>query len=318
MNRPDLNAHERWRVAPEETDVRLDVYLARRRPDLSRSAAARLIAGGAVAVAGRTAKPGLLLRGGDEVDFLAPASAPARALAQPLPLTVLYQDRDLAVVDKPAGMVTHPAPGHDGRTLVNALLFHLDRLSGVGGELRPGIVHRLDKDTSGLLVVAKHDAAHRDLCAGIRDRSIQRWYDAVVWGRVPEERFSIETRLGRDPRNRKRFTVVAAGGRFAGTQAEVRRRFRDFTLLQLKLDTGRTHQIRVHCRHLGTPVVGDRTYGKHGESTALNRLGLPRPDRQLLHARRLAFIHPITHAALEFESPWPEDFAAFVRALENP
>jgi len=317
MEQPEAGRTLHWDVSPEDAAQRLDVFLARRRPELSRSAAARLIETGAVVVTGRKVKTGLLLRAGDQVDFRPPLPMPARTEAQALPLSVLYQDETLAVVNKPAGMVTHPAPGHPGETLVNALLYHLDRLSGIGGEARPGIVHRLDKDTSGLLLVAKNDAAHRALSSGIQERSIRRYYDAVVWGQPREDRFCLETRLGRDPRDRKRFAVVRSGGRLASTEIERVRCFDEFSLLRLKLNTGRTHQIRVHCRHLGTPVVGDRMYGKSSEAKVLSKLGLPRPDRQLLHARRLEFVHPFTGRPLSFEAPWPEDFIAFMQALDE-
>jgi 23S rRNA pseudouridine1911/1915/1917 synthase len=305
-----------WRIAPADAGLRLDVFLARQVPDASRSAVARWVRVGAVRVTGRAAKPGLLLRAGDEVVCVPPAPVPARAQAEDLPIRIRFEDEHLAIVDKPAGMVTHPSPGHPGRTLVNALLHHLRSLSGIGGELRPGIVHRLDRDTSGLLLVAKHDAVHRALAEAIRARTVRRSYDAVVWGAPVRDRFSVAAALGRDPRHRRRFAVVPRGGKPAATHGEVLRRFHEFTLLRLSLETGRTHQIRLHCRHLDLPVVGDRTYGRAGEARRLLQLGLPRPGRQLLHARRLELIHPVTGQALACESPWPEDFAGFVAAVE--
>lgn len=306
----------RWCITPEDAGQRLDVFLAGQVREASRSSVARWVLTGAVTVAGRTAKPGMVLRTGDRVECTPPAPVPARALAEDLPLRICFEDEHLAVVDKPAGMVTHPSPGHPGRTLVNALLHHLSALSGIGGELRPGIVHRLDRDTSGLLLVAKHDTVHRALAEAIRAREVKRSYDAVVWGETTEDRFTVSTALGRDPGHRRRFAVVARGGRRAVTHGEVTRRLGEFTLLRLFLETGRTHQVRLHCRHLGMPVVGDRTYGRAGEARRLLQLGLPRPTRQLLHARRLEFVHPVTGRVLTCESPWPDDLAGFVAAAE--
>jgi len=306
-------------VAAEEAGLRLDIFLSRRAPGLSRSAASRLIREERVRASGKRAKPGLLLAAGELVELDVPEPAGARALPEDLPLTILYEDDDLAVIDKPAGIVTHPAAGHDSGTLVNALLHHLKNLSGIGGELRPGIVHRLDKDTSGLLLVAKSDRAHHALSSGIQERRITRRYEAVVWGHPAGDQFTLETRLGRDPKARKRFAVVAPGrqGKTAITHFQVLRRFSEFTLMQLRLETGRTHQIRVHCRHLNLPVVGDREYGKRGEASQLQKLGLPRPERQLLHAVRLEFSHPLTGQPMAFASPYPADFSEFLNALES-
>jgi 23S rRNA pseudouridine1911/1915/1917 synthase len=270
-----------------------------------------------VKVEGRHPKPGLALASGDQVFCKPPAAVPSQALPEDLPVRIVYEDQDLAVVDKPAGLVTHPAVGHASGTLVNALLHHLRDLSGVGGEQRPGIVHRLDKDTSGLLLVAKNDPAHRALALAIQERRVSRSYDTVVWGRIQEETFTLETFLGRDPRNRKRFAVVSHQGKTAVTHFSVTRRFSEFTGLRIKLETGRTHQIRVHCRYLDKPVVGDRDYGKRSEAALLSRLHLPRPERQLLHASRLEFLHPLTQAPLAFTSGWPADFAEFMQALET-
>ncbi len=310
-------AVRRWRIASRDAGKRLDVFIRGRCPELSRTAAARLIRTGAILVARQAAKPGRLLRVNEEVEYQAPPPATVSTPAQNLPLEILYEDGDLAVINKPAGLVTHPAPGHPAGTLVNALLHHLRDLSGVGGELRPGIVHRLDKDTSGLMLVAKHDRAHRALADLIHERSVKRAYDAVVWGRPPAARQEIETRMGRDPRNRKRFAVLASRGRLASTTVQVQRTFREFSLLRVQLQTGRTHQIRVHCRHLGIPVVGDRMYGAAGEAGRLAKLHLVRPPRQLLHAVRLALRHPFTGRVLSWEAPWPRDFRAFVDSLER-
>lgn len=307
-----------WRITEKEVGMRLDVFLAQAVKGLSRTAAARALQNQEVQVTGKqTLKSGLLLRGGDEISYIPAPPVSAGAKAEPLPLTILYQDDDIAVIDKPAGLVTHPATGHHDGTLVNALLYHLHDLSGVGGVLRPGIVHRLDKETSGLLLVAKNDRAHHALTDRIQKREVERWYDAVVWGNVQDSSLTIDTQLGRDPIDRKRFAVVRSGGKRAITQVEVVRRFQEFSCLRIKLETGRTHQIRVHCRYMGTPVVGDRTYGKRGESSRLNKLALERPTRQLLHANQLRFYHPITEKKMEYTAPWPDDFKKFVQAIEK-
>lgn len=309
-------AVKRWIITPKEQGQRLDVFLAREVEGVSRSAVLRALKAGAVTVAGRPAlKAGLKLRAGDAVTFQ-PLPVQAAALEpEPLPLVIPYQDEDLAVIDKPAGLVVHPAAGHQQGTLVNALLYHLRDLSGVGGVRRPGLIHRLDKETSGLLLVAKHDQAHQALSAALAARRIERVYETVVWGQVPGETCVVEAPIGRDPRDRKRFAVVRSGGRSARTLIAVRRRFAGFTLLRVKLDTGRTHQIRVHCRYLGAPVVGDRTYGRSGEARQLAKLHLERPARQLLHAVSLRFAQPRTGARLAFTSPWPDDFKKFVASL---
>ncbi|MEW6516404.1 MAG: RluA family pseudouridine synthase [candidate division FCPU426 bacterium] len=306
---------KRWVVEPKDQGLRLDVFLARHAEGLSRSAALRALQAGVVTVAGRALKPGLVLRAGDEVTY-----QPAPVLAdttepEPLPLEIRYQDGDLAVIDKPAGLVVHPAAGHRQGTLVNALLYHLRDLSGIGGVQRPGLVHRLDKETSGLLVVAKNDRTHQALAAALAERRIERQYEAVVWGHLAGETCVVDTLMGRDPRDRKRFAVVRSGGKPARTLVTVKRRWADFSLLRLKLDTGRTHQIRVHCRYLGVPVVGDRTYGRAGESRLLAKLRLERPARQLLHAVSLRFVHPRTGEKMSFASPWPDDFKKFVASL---
>lgn len=304
-------------VLPVNAGERLDIFVARMAGEISRSAAAQRIRAGAVRVNTRIAKPGLRLRVGDRVDYVAEAVSTPSAQPEVIPLEIVFEDEDLVVVNKPAGMVTHPAPGHARGTLVNALLHHVPFLSGVNGAGRPGIVHRLDKDTSGLLLAAKHDQSHRVLAAALQDRSLHRRYAAVVWGGAVENSGLVETYLGRDPKNRKRFAVVPQPGKLARTHFHVMERFPEFSLLQLDLDTGRTHQIRVHCLASGMPVVGDREYGKRGEARDLLRMRLGRPSRQLLHAERLEFVHPVSGRRLAFEAPWPADFADFVEALRK-
>ncbi len=304
-----------WQVKPEEAGRRLDVFLFHKSHELSRSAAARVIREGAVKVSGRRVKSGLVLQAGDAVEYLHFPPRACETRPENLPLDILYEDNHLAIVVKPAGMVTHPAPGHKSGTLVNALLYKLSSLSGVGGQQRPGIVHRLDQGTSGILLVAKNDRAHHALTLGIQQRLISRIYEALVWGRIEENEFVVETRLGRDPGNRTRFKVVSAKGKLAITRFHIARRFNAFTHLRLFLDTGRTHQIRIHCKHLGTPIVGDREYGKRGEAGQLARWGIPRPGRQMLHAGRVEFKHPFTGKDMVFQAPWPEDFEEIYQAL---
>jgi 23S rRNA pseudouridine1911/1915/1917 synthase len=241
-----------------------------------------------------------------------------RAIAQPLPLEIVYEDRHLLVVNKAAGMVVHPAPGHYEGTLVNALLHHVKDLSGIGGALRPGIVHRLDRDTSGLLVVAKDDATHQALSDALRRRKIRRLYRALSWGHLTETPRTVDAPLGRDPRDRKRMTV-REDGRRAVTHLRVRAQWETADLVDVALETGRTHQIRVHLAHLGHPVVGDPLYGAGwergmgGPARAWAQALARRVPRQFLHARRLQFRHPATGEVLTFESPLPEDLAAVVR-----
>lgn len=244
-----------------------------------------------------------------------PAPRPARAEPQDIPLTIVYEDRELLVVDKPAGMVVHPAPGHPRGTMVNALLHHVDDLSGIGGRLRPGIVHRLDKDTSGLLVVAKTDRSHRALSDALRRREVKRLYLAAAWGHLSSSPLTVDEPVGRHPRDRTRMAVVE-GGRRAVTRVRVRERWPAAELLDVSLGTGRTHQIRVHLAHLGHPVVGDETYGagwergmggpRRGWARELAR----RAPRQFLHATTLAFVHPATGVRKRFHSALPEDLAS--------
>jgi 23S rRNA pseudouridine1911/1915/1917 synthase len=237
------------------------------------------------------------------------------ALAQDLPIRVVYEDEHLLVVDKDAGMVVHPAPGHPEGTLVNALLHHVDDLSGIGGALRPGIVHRLDKDTSGLMVVAKGDDAHRILSEALQRREVRRRYLAAAWGHLAETEVTVDAPIGRDPRNRQRMGVVE-GGRPARTHFRVRERWPAAELLDVALETGRTHQIRVHLAHLGHPVVGDEVYGPGwekgmgGSNRAWAQALARRVPRQFLHACRLSFDHPATGEEMTFESPLPPDLAA--------
>ena len=303
----------------EDAGVRLDVALSRR-VDRSRTVCALLIRADHVRVNGVAEKASYALAAGDHVVVDVPAPIESAAKPEPIPVHIVYRDRDLCVVDKPAGMATHPAPGSLRGTLVNALLAALGPLPAINGALRPGIVHRLDKDTSGLLVVAIGEQAMRGLSRDMAARKIEREYDAVAWGRPAQDRGVIDAPLGRDPHDRTKF-AVRDGGRRAVTQyraaeifslrsSEHRRRASppdELTLLQLKLETGRTHQIRVHCAAIGHPLVGDRAYSGGRPS-----LGM---ERQALHAARLRFMHPISGKPMSFTAPWPEDFAGLVERL---
>src|SRR5204863_3873916 len=282
----------------------LDRFLAAEIADLSRSAAARLIKGHLVKLNGHPAAPADPVAAGDVVDLEIPETFVLEATAEQIPLEIVYEDADLVVIDKPPGMVVHPAPGHYAGTLVHALLGRGGQWSAIGGAARPGMVHRLDKGTSGLIVVARNDVSHRALSAQLKDRTLRRTYLAVVRGRLKDDAGELEGPIGRHPRERKRMAVVA-GGRFARTRYQVVERKRTHTLLRCDLDTGRTHQIRVHLAALGHPVAGDIEYGGQEQ-------GLGRP---MLHAWRLRLRHPRTGAAMNFEAAPPEDFTAFWDSL---
>ena len=283
-----------------ETACRADVFLAEH-TRLTRSAIKKLADEGNLTIAGRPAKAGDRLKVGDGVEILLPDPVPIAAQPEDIPIEILYEDDDIAVVNKPQGMTVHAGAGNRTGTLVNALLYRLDRLSGINGEVRPGIVHRLDKDTSGLLVVAKNDNAHLMLSRQIAEKTAKREYVALLEGVVHEDGGTIVTQIGRDPRDRLRQAVLPAGeGRRAETDFEVLERFKRNTLMRFSLKTGRTHQIRVHAKYMGHPVVGDPLYGYKAQRFALNG--------QLLHAFRLTLIHPKTGEAMTFEAPLPEYF----------
>jgi 23S rRNA pseudouridine1911/1915/1917 synthase len=295
-----------FRAAVGDAGERLDVALAAH-AGLSRAAAQRLIAGGLVAVDGAPARKKHVLRAGEEVVWQAPPPPEVTLAAEPVPYTVVYEDDWLLVVDKPAGVVVHPAPGHEHGTLAQGLVAEGAR---GGHELRPGIVHRLDKDTSGLLIVARRDEAYRRLVAAMERRDIHRTYLALLSGHLPQARGTIDAPIGRHLRDRKRMSLHTAAGRPAVTHFEVLGRAPGYTLVRVRLETGRTHQIRVHFQALGYPVAGDVQYGR-----------APRPDglaRQFLHAARLAFPHPEDGREICCSSPLPPDLAAFLAALGLP
>ncbi|HEX7120145.1 MAG TPA: RluA family pseudouridine synthase [Longimicrobiales bacterium] len=300
--------------APAE---RLDAYIARRLPELSRSRVAQLLEAGHVRLNGRVPRKSERPAAGDTIEVELPAPEPTGLEPEPIPLDIAYEDADLLVVDKPAGLVVHPAPGHRQGTLVNALLHHVSDLSGVGGRLRPGIVHRLDKDTSGLLIVAKNDAAHRRLSAALKRREIRRLYLTAAWGHLASDAETVDAPIGRSPTDRKRMAVVE-GGRPAVTHLRRVERWVAADLLRAELETGRTHQIRVHLAWIGHPVVGDPAYGGgaergiSGPGRAWARQFAKRVPRQFLHAAELRLRHPRTGRELHFTSPLPPELAAAV------
>ncbi|MGA2174116.1 MAG: RluA family pseudouridine synthase [Verrucomicrobiota bacterium] len=288
---------------------RLDVFLRRRLPAVSRAALQRLLAQGAIRVDGRIVKPTHHPRAGETLTLQWPEARPALAQAEDIPLDILYEDDDMVVLNKPAGLVVHPAAGHHEHTLVNALLHHCaGRLSGVGGVARPGLVHRLDKDTTGCLVAAKNDFVHHHLSAQFAGRQVEKVYHAIACGRMTPETGLIDAAIARHPTQRKRMAVAVAAGREARSSYRVLERWREASWVEVGLHTGRTHQVRVHLRHLGFPVVGDLVYGRRANALLKESTGYAAP-RQLLHARRLALVHPRTGQRLVFEAPLPPDFA---------
>ncbi len=290
-----------------ESDARLDVFAAEA-ADITRSRAGALIREGCVLVNGsQQAKAGCKLRAGDRVTVRIPEAEPASVEAEDIDLDILYQDADVAVVFKPSGMVVHPAAGNERGTLVNALLKHLDNLSGIGGEIRPGIVHRIDKDTSGLLLVAKNDRAHVSLSDQIRAHSVHRAYQAIVIGNLRDDEGFVDAPIGRHPTDRKRMAVVP-GGREARTNWRVLERLRGATLIEARLTTGRTHQIRVHMASIGHPVLGDPVYGP-------KKSPYPVAGGQLLHAFQIGFVHPVTGEEMRFTSPPEPRFLEWLEKL---
>lgn len=310
-----MSPRREHRVPLEARGARLDQHLARTFPDLSRSRLKALIEEGHARVNGAPAKAAHRLSGGESLSLELPPPVPTGTLAEDLPLSVLYEDGDLLVVDKPAGMVVHPAAGHAAGTLVNALLFRVKDLAGVGGEARPGIVHRLDRETSGCLVVAKHERSLRALQAAFKSRQVHKTYLALVHGQ-PKDAARIETLFGRHPVHRKRFSGKVREGKEAVTIYRTRERFEGAAEVEVELLTGRTHQIRVHLSESGHPLLGDKTYGARAGKGAAREVA-EALGRQGLHAWRLAFPHPRTGEPLAFEAPIPADYAAAVTALRG-
>lgn len=296
---------------------RLDIYLRSQFPAVSRGTIQRLIEEGHIKVNGQPVKPTHHPRAGEQIEVYWPEARPAEAQPEEIPLDILFEDKDLLVLNKPPGLVVHPAAGHEEHTLVNALLHHCaGELSGIGGVARPGIVHRLDKETSGCLVVAKNDAAHLALAEQFAGRTLEKIYQAIVCGEVLRSSGEIRAAIARHPTHRKRMTVTDGSGREAWTTYRVLEPLRAATWMEAGLHTGRTHQIRVHFQHLGHPVVGDATYGSRQNKRLTELTGYTAP-RQMLHARKLTFLHPCKKKELALEAPLPEDFEAALSALKK-
>lgn len=293
-------------VEDEQAGQRLDKYLADVMPALSRSQAQRLIDEGRVAVEGRAAKANLTVKSGDRIVVDVPEPEPSSAIAEDIAVPILHEDPDIVVVNKPAGMVVHPAAGHARGTLVNALLHEVKDLSGIGGELRPGIVHRLDRGTSGLMVVAKNDRAHAELARQFHDREVEKEYVALVWGVVQAGR-RIDLPIGRDPSDRKKMSARARRARSAATRVTGALHMPGVTLIHVAIATGRTHQIRVHLSEIGHPIVGDAVYGGLRRRVPGDLRPLLALDRPFLHAGRIVFHHPGDGRKMEFEAPLPAD-----------
>ena len=295
-----------YEITAQESGERIDALLARS-AGMTRSQAQRLLERGAVTLEGKPVKKNHRTTPGEVFSARMPEPEPAELTAQDIPLDIVFEDDSVIVVNKPRGMVVHPAPGHPDGTLVNALLYHCgDTLSGIGGEKRPGIVHRIDRDTSGLLIVAKNDFAHQSLSAQLADRSLSREYEAVVRGRMREEGGTVSAPIGRHPVDRKRMAVTDRGSRPAVTHWSVIARYNGYTHVKCSLETGRTHQIRVHMAYIGHPVLGDEVYGRGAEKGLAG---------QCLHARRLKFVHPVSGRHMELEAPLPEYFLAVLSRL---
>jgi len=291
----------------EDEGIRLDSYISQHIEDVSRSYVSNLIKGGLILVNGQKKKPKYLVKKGDIIQVTLPEKETLEPKAEQLPLDIVYEDRDIIIVNKPKGMVVHPAPGNKTQTLVNALLHHADSLSSINGPIRPGIIHRLDKDTSGLLIVAKNDLAHENIAKQMKNHEIKKVYIALVHGVLDRDEATINAPIGRDPKNRIKMAVTNINSKEAITHYRVLERYDNYTYVELSLVTGRTHQIRVHMAYINHPVVGDPLY-----TSKKNEFGI---NTQLLHAKKIGFRHPITGEYMEFESQPPEEFKQVIRLL---
>lgn len=292
----------------EEDNERLDTYLSNELDEISRTYLQKLIKDKQIEVNGQHKKASYMVKEGDNIIVLLPQPKKLDIIAEDIPLNIIYEDEDLVIINKPQDMVVHPAPGNYTGTLVNALLYHIDNLSSINGIIRPGIVHRLDKDTSGILIIAKNDFAHRELSDQLKNRKVYREYIALVNGVIKQEKGTIDAPIGRDPRDRKKMTVISTNSKEAITHYQVINRFSKYSLVKVNLETGRTHQIRVHFLSINHPVVGDPVYTK-----GKNEFNL---DKQLLHAKKLGFIHPRSGEYMEFECQVPETFQNIIEKLK--
>ena len=298
-----------FNIEEQQIGKRLDAFLSENIEGQSRSYIQKLIEQEAVLVKGKPSKSNYKLRVGDHVEVSIPDPVPLDVAAEDIELNIVYEDEDVIVLNKPQGMVVHPAHGNYTGTIVNALLSHCDNLSGINGVMRPGIVHRIDKDTSGIIMIAKNNEAHVSLSEQLKEHTITRRYNALVEGVMKADEGTIETMIGRNPRNRKEMTTVSKNGKRAVTHFTVIERFESYTLIEARLETGRTHQIRVHMAHIGHPIVGDPVYGYKKQK--FHTMG------QLLHARVLGFIHPRTGEYREFEAPLPAYFVSILSKIRK-
>jgi 23S rRNA pseudouridine1911/1915/1917 synthase len=303
-------------VPADQDGARLDAFLASVVTDRSRSQIQKLIKDGHVTGPASQLRASTPVRTGQTFQLDLPAPIEARAVAENIPLPILYEDHDVVVIDKPAGMVVHPSAGHAGGTVVNALLYHVDDLSGVGGELRPGIVHRLDRGTSGVMIAAKTDGAHQELARQFHDREVEKEYIALVWGLVQQGR-RIDAPIGRDPGDRQKMSTRARRARSAVTRVTRAEHLRGVSLLHVAIATGRTHQIRVHLSAIGHPIAGDPTYGGVHRRVANDVRAVQRLERPFLHAARIAFTHPSDGRRMEFTSPLPEDLQSVLDDIRD-
>ena len=298
-----------YRVGLDDEDERIDKWISDTLQDLSRSYIQKLIKDNKVFVNGKAQKTSYRVKVDDEIEFEIPDAVVPEILAEDIPISILYEDEDILIVDKPKGMVVHPAPGHYSGTLVNAVMFHCkDGLSGINGVMRPGIVHRIDKDTTGSLIICKNDRAHNAVAVQLKEHSITRKYHAIVYGRMEAEEGRIDASIGRDPRDRKKMAVNVSNSKPAVTYYKVLKEFKEYSYVECKLETGRTHQIRVHMASIGHPVLGDIVYS--------NRKSKYNLQGQTLHAMTIGLIHPSTGEYLEISAPLPEYFVHLLDILE--
>ena len=304
------NGLQRLTVSPEEAGVRIDKYLTEQLPDITRSYLQKLLKDGSVQMNGKSVKVSTKTAAGAVIELTIPEPEEPEILPEDIPLDILYEDSDVILINKPKDMVVHPAAGHYTGTLVNALMYHCKGdLSGINGVLRPGIVHRIDKDTTGVLIVCKNDKAHNALAEQLKEHSITRKYRAIVCGNLKEDEGTVDAPLGRHPQDRKKMAIVRTGGKRAVTHYRVLERFGNYTYIECQLETGRTHQIRVHMASLGHPLLGDEVYGRVKSPFKL--------EGQTLHAMVLGFIHPTTGEYMEFEAPLPEYFEKLLEKLRR-
>ena len=304
------NGLQRLTVSPEEAGVRIDKYLTEQLPDITRSYLQKLLKDGSVQMNGKSVKTSTKTASGAVIELTIPEPEEPEILPEDIPLDILYEDSDVILINKPKDMVVHPAAGHYTGTLVNALMYHCKGdLSGINGVLRPGIVHRIDKDTTGVLIICKNDKAHNALAEQLKEHSITRKYRAIVCGNLKEDEGTVDAPLGRHPQDRKKMAIVRTGGKRAVTHYRVLERFGNYTYIECQLETGRTHQIRVHMASLGHPLLGDEVYGRVKSPFKL--------EGQTLHAMVLGFIHPTTGEYMEFEAPLPEYFEKLLGKLRR-